>query len=156
MGSAASKPRSSALASGPPGCSHTGGHQEGPLSGWGPGLPAAHLDEPLLQHLVFPLQGLELFLGDFQTCFCTLGRNEEVGGTEHSGFRNPGNIGHWKMSRIKTVTRKNGLKGTSGSAPPGRWWGCLSPSTRTRHRKTQEAPSTLRAKPCSGPQETSC
>lgn len=155
VGPPAHEPRSPAPASGPPGHSHAGAHQVGSLPSWGPGLPAAHLDEPLLQHLMLPLQGLELFLGDFQTCFCTLER-DGGGDTKHSGFRLPGNRGPWKMSRPKIITRKNGLKGARGSAPVGGWWGCLSPSTWTPVTKGSQTPSALRVKPCSGPQETSC
>lgn len=42
----------------------TGRHGGGP-SAAGAGLLATHLDEPLLQHLVLPLQVLELLLRDF-------------------------------------------------------------------------------------------
>lgn len=39
-----------------------------------PGWAYTHLKEALLQHLVLPLQPLQVLLSNFQTCFGALGR----------------------------------------------------------------------------------
>lgn len=96
-------------------------------------LPAAHLTEALLQHLVLPLQGLELLLGDFQTRFCALGR--KGGGTQStrdSASRAPGRGRGSSRAQAPPGGTGSGADSQPGSACPSAGAGASSASRASR------------------------